>query len=91
MARGNITNIRQQQEYDSVNYPYGFRAGTAAYYATAKAVNTVEMECDFDRLAVLVDRFVEFEQMMSDPECRELINQAKFVNRLRNGVNFEPL
>lgn len=93
MARGSITNISQKREHEDINlgYGYGFGPGTASYQMTTRVVNTVEMECDFDELARIVTRFVEFEQMQYEPECRELINQAKFINRLKNGVNYDPL
>jgi len=90
LAKGNIKNISQKHEHEPINYHH-YEYGTASYHMTTKVVNIVEMECEMEELSKIIERFIEFEQMQYDPECRDLINQAKFVNRLKNGVNYDPL
>jgi hypothetical protein len=91
MTRGSIKNINSKSEYEPIDYYTSWKPGSASYHMHTRTVNIVEMECDMQEFARTIRQFIEFEQLMSTPECRELLEQAKFINYLKNGIRYEPL
>lgn len=89
MSRGHIKNINARQEYQHPDVRLWNTTATAMYEMHSRTVNVVEMECDMELLARVIERFVEFEQLMSDPECRHMINEAKFISNLKYGKRYE--
>lgn len=69
--------------------PYQLHSPTDTYsaYIESQRVPWVKMECDFRAVAKELAHYYEFLDIMRDPETRYLIDQARFINRLKGKTN----
>ena len=49
---------------------------------------SAKLKMPLEQLEKLVDLAEEFDDLLHDRETRELINQARFINRLKYGTTF---
>lgn len=94
IERWGVTELNYEEEYyyDYRNYdPYNFRDYDGYKYSTTVQANRrykvkLAMPSEqFERLLTLAE---EFEDLLHDRETKELINQARFINRLKYGTTF---
>lgn len=71
------------QRFDSFSSPYGEHAYTK-YRSRPNVTLKMPLE-NFDRL---LNSAEELDDLLSDRETRELINQARFIYKLRYGTTF---
>lgn len=90
-AQGHIKNINVVHKHEPINWSYANIPGTAMHHITTQAVNIVELECEMKALADIAKKFMEYEMLMSYPETRAMINEAKFLHHLKYGIKYEPL
>ena len=83
-------NIEEENYYDYKHYdPYTFRDYDYKY-STVQAQRRfkVKLEMPAERFERLVSLADEFDDLMHDRETKELIQQARFINRLKYGTAF---
>ncbi len=84
-CRGNITNIEDRAVYNN-SYPYyDWNKGPVSAYVQEQRVPYIKMECDFEKLGKELVEWYEIQDLMRDPETRQMIQEARFINRLKRG------
>lgn len=82
-CHGQITRIEEKRKYetsyrDMFSYSPAYEA-----YITEQRVSIATIECDVERLASELADYYEIQSMLRDPETRQLIDEARFINRLK--------
>lgn len=76
--------IEKKQRYNVNMDSYAFNPNDYAMF-NMEYVNFYQMsipESNVEKLATVAN---EFEELMQDPECAELLMKARFINRLKRG------
>lgn len=84
-------NIEEEPYYDYRTYDrYSFPSSNIDYNYHIREMRrkSVKLKIPLERLERLVDLAEEFEDLLHDRETKELINQARFINRLKYGTTF---
>jgi hypothetical protein len=88
MIRFNIKDveIEQQRNIDSMPVSWYDRSYSIDQYFTAYHVNMVKLKLPEENLKHIIELVQEYEDLLADAEAKELINQAKFIYRLKHGT-----
>jgi len=86
-CRGHITDISKKEMYKSNPYQLHPLNDTYSAYIESQRIPWVKMECDFIEIGRELAHYYEFLDIMRDHETRHLIDQARFINRLKGKTN----
>ena len=83
-------NVEEESYYDYRPYDSFSYRNDDYRYATAQARRryNVKLTIPSEQFEKLIDRAEEFEDLMHDRETKELIQQARFLYRLKYGTTF---
>ena len=83
-------NVEEEHYYDYRQYdPYNFRDYDYKYTTVqGKRRFKVKLTIPAEQFERLIDRAEEFDELMHDRETKELIQQARFLYRLKYGTTF---
>lgn len=86
-CRGRIQRVENKTEYQS--YPqyndYWKNGPSYEAYINHHQVTYADIECDLELMAKELLEYYEIQDLLRDPETRQLINEARFINRLKGG------
>jgi hypothetical protein len=86
-CRGNIENVEQKSFYEN-HFPFLKQFNDSSLhqaYVTESMRAYVKVNCDLELLAKELCEYYEIKDIMRDPETRQLIQEARFINRLKRG------
>ncbi len=84
-------NIEEEPYYDYRTYDrYSYPSSNIDYNYHIREMRrkSVKLKIPLEQLERLVGFAEEFDDLLQDRETRELINQARFINRLKHGTTF---
>lgn len=82
--RGNIKNIKQEEVYNQPSY-FGMSTISDPLFYERNIRLVAELEMDLECLSNIVKRMALIDTMMRDPETADLLRQAEFITKLRQG------
>lgn len=78
--------IEQQRTVDSMPVSWYDRSYSIEQYFTTYQMNMVKLKLPEENLKHIISLIQEYEDLLADTEARELVNQAKFIYRLKHGA-----
>lgn len=83
--QGNIKNIKQEEVYNQPSY-FSMQSSISDSFFYERNIRLVaELEMDVECLSNVVKRMELIDTMMRDPETADLLKQAEFIIRLKQG------
>jgi hypothetical protein len=88
VIRFNIKDFEviQQRAVDAQPLSWYDRSYSVEQYFTTYELNMIKLELPEQNLKHIIGLVQEYEDLQADAESRELINQAKFIYRLKHGA-----
>jgi hypothetical protein len=85
-CRGHIIKVDERRKYESDYFNKDWTRDTAYHaFIQEQKVSVANVELELELFANELVDYYEIRELLRDPETRQLINEARFINRLKRG------